>query len=832
MRVRCPLAVRVALLVLMAVAISVGGVAAYLGPLPDTTLPEAGLTAPSGYVYDRNGRLLYEMVDESGGRQRSVPLDKMPLHLRQAVVATEDARFYRHPGVDILAIGRAAFSNLRAGQIVSGASTIPQQLARMLLLPSSERTELSLRRILREAVLAIGLNVRYSRDEILERYLNQTYFGAYAYGAEAAAQTYCAKPVAQLDLAECALLAGLIQSPEVYNPLTHPEAALERQQVVLRLMVENGYLTADQAEQAANEPLRLAGNDGTMLAPHAVVYARTELESLLTPEQIAAGGLRIYTTIDLPLQQQAERALQQHLARLNTPRANEPAHNVHNGAVVVLDVATGGIAVMVGSPDYADGAIDGAVNGALALRQPGSAVKPFTYAAAFERGYGPASVLYDVPSTFTTADGKSYTPINYDYRYHGPVSLRQALGSSYNVIAVELLDRIGVQALPDLAHRAGAPALADSEAHGLAMTLGSCEVPLLQLARGYATLARGGRYLDTHLITRVETTSGEVLYQRPEPRPIQTIDERVAYLVTDILADSDARLPAFGANSALETGLPAAVKTGTTTDWRDNWTVGYTTSRVVGVWVGNADGSRMESVSGVSGAAPVWQEVMLAAHPTAPAPFVRPAGLQAVRVCTLSGKLPTSACPHSHEELFLAEDVPTETCDEHQLVAVDAATGEPVTGECSAPACVRRATIIWPAEALDWAIEQGLARPEEAASLAAMTRSPSTTQVSETAPLRIVQPADNARYRLSEALPRSAQAIGVQVAAATLPVGSEVSLLLDDRIIATWQQSPYSALWPLEEGEHTLLARASLADGRLIESARVHIWVDQASGGN
>lgn len=821
---------RTLLWALAALLLASAAVRVYIGPLPDTTLPEAGSTAPSILILDRAGRVLYELMDPAGGRQQPVALDEMPLYLRQAVIATEDARFYTHPGVDPLAIARSAMLNLRAGEIVSGASTIPQQLARMLLLPTQERTELSLRRKMREASLAIGLSLRYSRDEILARYLNQTYFGAFAYGVEAASRAHFGKPVQQLDLAECALLAGLIQSPYTYDPLTHREAALQRQRVVLGLMVANGYITEAQAQQAAREPLRFAGENDDMRAPHAVVYARSELDRLLTPEQIAAGGLRVYTTIDLPLQERAEAALRRHLERLNTPTPSQQAHNVHNGAVVVLEVASGDLLTMVGSPDYGNAEINGAVNGALAERQPGSAVKPITYAAAFERGLSPASAFSDVPSTFTSDDGKPYTPINYDYRYHGVVSLRQALANSYNVVAVKVLQQIGVGALSDMAFRLGVPSLGDAKGHGLAMTLGSSEVQLLQLANGYATLARGGNYLDSHIITRIVAADGAVLYERPVAQPKRVLDERVAYLVTDVLSDDNARLPAFGAHSPLETSFDSAVKTGTTTDWRDNWTVGYTASTVVGVWVGNADGSPMKGVTGVTGAAPVWHDVMQAAHAETPPAFKEPQGLVKVRVCALSGKLPGMACTHTREELFLAEQVPTESCDMHRLALVDATSGQEVDASaCTAGSCVRRAVTVWPADALDWALLEGLARATDAQpTVASGTDHVGSADASQ---LAIVRPTQHARYYLSAALPAEYQAVEVVLAGPTLPAGTNITLLLNGRAVAEWRQRPLSWLWPLEEGEHTLLALATLPDGSQVASDPVTVRVEYATGG-
>jgi membrane peptidoglycan carboxypeptidase len=511
-------------------------------------------------------------------------LGEIPLALRQAIIATEDASFYRNPGVDLRAVARALWANLRSGEIVSGGSTITQQVARNLLMAPDERTERTWQRKVREAWLAYALTRSLSKDEILTLYLNETYFGNMAYGVEAAARRYFAKPAAQLDLAECALLAGLPQSPGGYDPLTQPEAAKARQRVVLDLMVQAGYVDAAAADRAYREDLAYAGEPFAIEAPHFCMLVRQQLAEAVGEETLRAGGLRIYTTLDLNLQRAAEGQVRRHLATLAESEPGEPAHNVHNAAVVALDPRSGAVRVLVGSPDYFDAAIDGAVNAAVAPRQSGSAIKPLTYAAAFERGYSPASMVVDVSTTFTTREGRPYTPVNYDYREHGPVLLRQALGSSYNIVAVKLLDRIGIAALVDLAGRLGLPELGREDCQGLAMTLGSCEVPLTRLTAAYAALANGGDRVTPQYIERVETADGEVLWSAT-PTRTPVLDSRVAYLITDILADDDARAPTFGRNSVLRLPLPRRSRRapppigGTTGPWaippRSWWACGW-----------------------------------------------------------------------------------------------------------------------------------------------------------------------------------------------------------------------------------------------------------------
>ncbi|MBN1399319.1 MAG: transglycosylase domain-containing protein, partial [Anaerolineae bacterium] len=456
------------------------GVLAYrpalLCPLPSPQAIRARALAPSSFILDRNGRVLYEIIDPDAGPHRPLNLEQVPAALREAVIATEDASFYRNPGVDLRAIARALWLNLRSGQIVSGGSTITQQVARNLLLEPERRAERSWGRKLHEALLAYHVTRVLSKDEILALYLNETYFGHMAYGVEAAARAYFDKPAAQLDLAECALLAGLPQAPSTYDPFADLEAAQARQRTVLGLMVRAGFIDLAQAEQAGAEPLQLRGSRLSIQAPHACLLVRDQASQILGEDQVRRGGLRIYTTLDLDLQRQAEAHVARHLQALNQPQGGLPGHNVRNAAAVALDPHSGAVRTLVGSPDYFDARIDGALNAAYALRQPGSALKPLTYAAAFERGYGPATIMLDVRSAFTTREGTPYVPQNYDRIYHGPVSLREALACSYNVVAVKLLDRIGIDALPDMAHRVGIESLSDQERQGLALTLGSAEV--------------------------------------------------------------------------------------------------------------------------------------------------------------------------------------------------------------------------------------------------------------------------------------------------------------------------------------------------------------------
>ena len=798
-----------------------------LADLPALDRSPVGALAPTTILYDRHGRVLYEIMDPHGGRQQPVRLAEIPAYLQQATIATEDASFYQNPGVDARAILRAIWINLRGGEVLSGGSTVTQQLARNWLMSPQERAQRTLLRKLREAILAYRLARSLSKDRILELYLNQTYYGNLAYGVEAAARSYFSKSVRELDLAECSLLAGLPQAPALYNPLTDPAAARARQAVVLGLMAKTGYISAEQATAASEEELAFAATPFPIRAPHFVMYVWEVLRGMYGDETLYRQGLRVYTTLDVDLQERARDIARYHLQQLSEPRAGKPAHNVTDAALVALDPQNGEILAMLGSPDYFSTAIDGAVNVALMPRQPGSAIKPLTYAAAFARDYTPATMLLDVRSTFLTREGSTYVPINYDRRLHGPVLLRQALGSSLNVIAVKVLDHVGLQALLSLAHDAGITTLQDSQRYGLALTLGGGEVRLLELTAAYAALANGGRRVQPNAILRVEGTNGKVLWQAQPTEGQRVLDERVAYLVTDVLADDSARIPAFGEGSALALDRPAAAKTGTTTDWRDNWTVGYTPDLAVGVWSGNANNSPMLDVSGISGAAPIWHDFVEEALKGKPVrTFSQPPGMLRVEVCAESGLRPNPDCPRVLRELFIAGSEPQAKCQMHRLVDVDRRRGALATPATPPEDVVQRLATFLPPEAAEWAAEQN-----QASAALYLTAPLTATQTPSGAPgtpaIRLTSPDPNATYRLVRSIPAANQRLEVRALPLAVDNLASVELYVDDQLLARLDQPPYAALWQLQPGSHTFSAVATAASGQRWSSPRVTITVLQ-----
>ncbi|GAB4474681.1 MAG: PBP1A family penicillin-binding protein [Anaerolineae bacterium] len=800
-------------LIVMAVAglvVVAAGLALWLWllrDLPDVCSISQGFRTPSIRITDRQGRLLYEVIGEEAGRHTVVPLDEIPQACRDATIATEDVRFYTNPGIDARGIVRAVWINLRGGEVLSGGSTITQQVVRNLLLEPEERSERTLRRKLREAILAYRLGRRYSKDEILALYLNQTYYGSLAYGIDAAARAYFDRPVSRLDLAQCALLAGLPQAPTLYDPLTNPRAARERQATVLRLMVAAGFIDEDEAALARSEPLTFAAERYTIEAPHFVMTVYAQLVDLLPPEVLRAGGLEVHTTLDLDWQHTAERIARQQLALLNTPRDGQPPRNVHNAALVAMNPHTGEVLAMLGSPDYFDASISGAINMALSPRQPGSALKPFIYALALDptrpEPWTAATMILDVRTTFATHSGFPYTPINYDRREHGPVLVREALASSYNIPAVVALDAVGVEELMRLLASLGITTLDRPSTYDLSLALGGGEVPLLELTAAYATLANQGKLVHPVLITEVIGADGEIIY-RVQPRdgaPI--IDPRVAWLIGDILSDNYARAPAFTTHSILQIGRPAAVKTGTTTDFRDNWTIGYTPDLVVGVWVGNASNERMVETSGVTGAGPIWHHFMRAVLRGQPERgFVRPEGLHQVEICTLSGLLPTPACPYSRLEWFILGTEPKAYDTFYRLVP------DPVTGELTL-------YLDLPPAAHAWARSRGLPLLADAAAA-----SPSA----EGDALEILSPGAGAIYRIEAARPREVQRLLIQVVG---PTGTHsVTISVDGRPVATVEAPPFEAWWVLTEGEHTVEARGILPDGSPVDAGRVTFRVN------
>ncbi|MBV9133799.1 MAG: PBP1A family penicillin-binding protein, partial [Chloroflexi bacterium] len=616
-------------------------------------LPDPGTLAhrqlfQTARIFDRNGKLLQEINDPEGGRRTLVTLDQIPKIAQQATIAAEDASFYDNPGFDVRAVVRAAYQWALNGEPVSGASTITQQLVKNTLLGPEQTAE----RKIKEAFLAMELTRRYSKDQILEMYMNEIPYGNRAYGIEAAAETYFGKPAKDLTLPEASLLAGLPQAPSFYDPYTNLPAAKERQAYVLDQMVKTGAITSQQRDEAAAAPLNFVpqSQQTAQEAPHFVTYVLQQVEQQFGTEAVYREGLQITTSLDLDLQHLAEQSASAHIADIRARKAT-------NAALVAIQPSSGQIQAMLGSVNFNDASIDGQVNVALALRQPGSTLKPFTYITAFGKGWNPATMLWDIPTTFPGG----YKPNDFDNKFPGPMPVRDALAQSRNIPAVEALQFVTVPEMIATAHRFGIDDLREPDRYGLSVTLGGGEVKLLDLTYAYTVFANGGqqigvgvpadqredgfRQFDPVSILKVTDSSGKVLYDNKQGSA-QVADPRLVYQVTSILSDDKARQPTYGANSPLVlANRQAAVKTGTTDAFRDSWVVGYTPDLVTGVWVGNSDGSPMNDVLGVAGAGQIWHSFMAGALADTPASeFKPPQGVQQADVCALSGMLPTEAC--------------------------------------------------------------------------------------------------------------------------------------------------------------------------------------------
>ncbi len=752
-------------------------------------LEDVRLQTPSIRVLDRNGQLLYEVINE--GRHSVVGIDQVPQTCIDATIATEDKNFYTNPGVSFRGMLRAIWQNLHGGEVVSGGSTITQQVARNHLLDPGEQEQRTVYRKLREIILAYRLTRHYSKDEILLLYVNQTYYGNLAYGIDAASRAYFDKPLADLSLAECALLAGLPQAPSLYDPLLDPQAAKERQLTVLSLMKRNGSISQSEFESASQQQLVYASERFSIEFPHAVFAAIAELETILPEEVIHSGGLEVVTTFDLNWIQTAERLGRTQLGYLE--QRDIPARAT-GAALVAIDPHSGQVLALLGSPDYFNQEDSGAMNMALIPRQPGSTLKPFTYAALFDPSrpepWTPATMILDVSTPFVTKEGHSYVPVNYDGREHGPVLVREALASSYNIPAVIALQELGPPVLFEFLNRLGITSLDDPANYDLALTLGGGEVSLLELTAAYAALANQGVTVTPYMIETIYDADGEMIYQAAPSEGERVIDRRVAWLITDILSDNDARAAGFGLHSVLQIGRPAAVKTGTTNDYRDNWTVGYTPDLVVGVWVGNTNNDPMLEVSGVSGAGPLWHQFMREILKGSPEQtFPQPPGIIQVEVCALSGLLPTADCPYAKPEWFIDGTQPT--APDNIYVQLNG-----------------QLYLNLPAQAHDWARQEGILLLP--------------TNVEAPSDLVILSPDPETEFLINPTLPRDVQKL--KLAASATDAVQAIKFYVDDELYLVDDAAPFEVWWPLEPGNHQLYVEADTIDG-VVQSEPVLFFV-------
>ena len=636
-------------------------------PLP-TQLTSESRNPVSTQILDRNGKLIYEIFE--GKRRTPIKLNELPPYVYQATLAIEDKNFYKHFGLSLTGMARALFKTT-VKQDLQGGSTITQQLVKTTLL-SPERT---VRRKIREAVLTILVEIIYTKDKILESYLNNVPYGGTAWGIETAAQTYFNKSVKDLKLSEAALLAGLTQAPTRYSPFgSNPQRAIDRQHQVLRLMIENGYITEGQANDAQKEELKFA-KVTDLKAPHFALFVKEQLVDKYGQDIVERGGLRVTTTLDLDLQEFAQTTVAEEVGKLT--RAN-----VGNGASVVTNPKTGEIYAMVGSKDYFAEDEDGKVNVTTRARQPGSSIKPLNYALAIEEGKITAGTAFaDIPSCFNVLGQQPYCPVNYDRTFHGAVQTRFALGNSYNIPAVRTIALNGLPNFVSFANKMGLSTLQDPDRYGLSLTLGGGAVKIVDMADAFGVFANGGIKQDLISVLKVQDYKGKTLEKVELLEGDRILSTGTSYIISHILLDNNARALAFGTSSFLNvSGHPeVSVKTGTTNDRRDNWTLGYTPEVFVAVWVGNNNNEPMSAVaSGVTGASPIWNRVIKKALDRIEAGEIsghgqdqekhghvwvpKPSDIVGTNICATSGTLPPNAdsenpgCPTRFE--FFLEQFP------------------------------------------------------------------------------------------------------------------------------------------------------------------------------
>jgi len=744
----------------------------FLWPISAITPSES---VASTRVVDRNGHLLREIRPD--GRGIWVSLDKIQPYATQALIATEDRNFYTHRGVDPKGIARALRDNVKARKIISGASTLSMQVARMHLGYSSR----SLFHKLHEVALAIRIEFHNSKQDVLNAWLNRAYFGNQVYGIESASQFYFEKSALDLTASEAAYLIGLPQNPIGYNPHRYPERALNRYNRVLAAMAETSQISAKTHERLLNVDVQVLPKEEVFRAPHFVEWLKAQEDNSLLERPI------VRTSLDVTLQTEIESLARGHLERLNS-------EFITNAAAIVVDNTNGEILAYMGSVDYWDDRIEGQNDGVRMLRQPGSTLKPFMYAIALDsKGYTAASVLPDIEVQIPEAGG-AFAPKNYDKTYHGPVPLRDALANSYNVPAVRLARDLGIPLLLDKLHEAGFSSLTRTPEHyGVGLTLGNGEVQLFELVQAYAALARQGY--------PIKLTPFPLPLSQSQPNT-SIISPNVAYLIADILSDDEAREAAFGRAGPLELPFPTAVKTGTSKDYRDNWAVGYTPQHTVAVWVGNFDGSPMQKVSGVSGAGPLFKSIMLSLGSSGN--FEGSEELEVTTICPLSGLKPALVCPLRKRELFIRGTSPQDSCDVHKELLIDSRSN--LLAAPTTPSAYVRPTLytVLPDIYHPWMRQKEMAfPPTELASDQDMDTGKSEEERHGTeGKLQIAYPVSGMIFQLDPILRSEYQKIRLE---GIVPNGvQKTSWWINEK---RWDTNTATTMWPLEEGIHTIELR-------------------------
>ncbi|TSA46507.1 PBP1A family penicillin-binding protein [bacterium] len=765
--------------------IAAGSLFAYYSfNLPDPNKLATRVVPESTKIYDRNGKLLYEIYGEA--KRTLIPLDQVPKITQEATIAVEDKNFYKHGGIDFIGIVRSVLVDVVTHSRAQGASTITQQFVRNAVL-TREKT---FTRKIKEIIISLQLERKYSKDEILQLYFNEIPYGSNAYGIQAASQTFFGKDARDLDLAESAYLAAMPQAPTFYNPWGPNREELDaRARTVLQLMFDQGYITKAQLGLAKGEKVDFKQITTGILAPHFVLYIQNLLAQKYGENSLQEGGFKVTTTLDLDLQTKAEAAVAKQVP------VNEKNYNAGNASLVALDPRNGQILAMVGSRDYFDKVHDGAVNVALRPRQPGSSFKPYVYATAFKQGMNPATLLMDITTNFGEFGGKEYIPQDYDGNNRGPVSIRQALQGSLNIPAVKTTILVGLNNAIDTAENMGITTLKDRSRYGPSLVLGGGEVTLLEHTAAYGAFADAGIKHDTVAILKIEDKNGNVLEQYRDSQGKEVLDPQVAYQIDNVLSDNASRVYIFGANNRLTVpGHTVGTKTGTTQEYHDAWTVGFTPSLVTGVWVGNNNNNAMKTkADGSVVAAPIWQDFMKAALEGKPdEQFPVPEGITTMTVDALSGKLPTAYTPSTKTDVFASFNAPTQTDDVHVPVTANGSTQVMTILHSEKPQ-----DPAWENPVRAWVIAHGYADPllQPDVSTADPTVSIQTT------------------------VPDTVTSLPWQISASATASSAikSMKILMDGNIIASQdsQSVSYLSSAPRADGDHTIVIEAATGSGKL-----------------
>jgi penicillin-binding protein 1C len=734
-------------------------------PIPESILEDY---PESQRIYDCHNNLLRESVNEDGARARWIDYDKISPFVIEAIISVEDKRFYSHSGVDYQALGRAVKQLITNGKVISGASTITMQLSRILFNHSH-----SWYGKIFQIISAKRIDSAFDKKTVLLNYLNRATYGAGTVGIEAASQKYFGKPNKHLSLAEAAFLAGLLKAPTTLNPQTNFDDAKIRQLIVLKAMLNNERITRQNYEQACRENIRIEDKSPVLRAMHFTDFVLSQIKT--------TGD--IYTTLDMNLQVDIEELVKDHVQSYT-------AGGLTNASVIVINNENGAILSMVGSSNYWDPK-SGSVNGVISLRQPGSALKPFTYALAFENGKTPATIVADIETRYLSGDGDLFIPRNYSENLYGPVLMHDALGRSLNIPAIRTLNYVGIDCLLARLRMLGFQSLKDKAEHyGLGLTLGNGEVTLLELAQGYAMFARKGLICKAHFL--------------PDSLPQESkraFSEDICFLITNILSDEGLRIQAFGAANPLLFDFPIAVKTGTSTNWRDNWVIGYTNKYTLAVWAGDFEGGVMNRLSGSVGAGPLFHKIVelvinRGSSPDIPVKIQPTHDVEQIIVCPLSGMTPTENCPYSRSIYVLSESKSRPSCDVHRKIRIDKRNGLLASDKCPSRYVQEKVFDVLPQQYAEWQATHHSNKPP--------------TQYSPLSPpdgitadaLVITSPHDGEVYLIEPGYNYQTQTI--QFMGEVDPFVPEVQWLVDGTKFTTsgW---PYNATWRLRKGKHRIM---------------------------